>query len=287
MFYFSSLASFDDGTPFTFTQRQGDSRLVFWHKEIGWFVQDNVRLRPNLSIGLGLRYEWQNFLKDHNNFAPRFSFAYAPGKRRKTVLRGGAGVFYGRTGSGPIADVLRFNGRRLRRIDILNPGYPNPFLSGGEVREQPSSIVVFAPDARSPYSLHYTLGAERQLGRSTTVTATYIGVRGIKSFRSRDLNAPFAPQYTERPDPAVGVLRQIESSARSTSHRLKLGTQAQLSRFFQGGAYYTIGRSYDDGGGINSFPADSYDLSQEWSRSSRDARQRFYLYGTLDAAKTL
>ena len=54
----------------------------------------------------GLRYDWQNFFHDHNNFAPRLSFAYSPGKTPKTVIRGGAGVFYDRSGARPIQDIL-------------------------------------------------------------------------------------------------------------------------------------------------------------------------------------
>jgi outer membrane receptor protein involved in Fe transport len=74
---------------------------VYWQKELGAFVQDDFRVRPNLSLSIGLRYNWQNYLHDSNNFAPRFAFAYSAGKKRKTVFRGGAGIFYDRTGAGP------------------------------------------------------------------------------------------------------------------------------------------------------------------------------------------
>ena len=100
-FYFSTLADYLNNRPFLFSINQGDGNLVFWQKEFGLFVQDNILVRPNFSIGVGLRYDWQNISGDNNNFAPRFSFAFAPDKKRQTVLRGGAGFFYDRTGIGP------------------------------------------------------------------------------------------------------------------------------------------------------------------------------------------
>src|SRR5262249_38932517 len=175
-------------------------------------VQDNILVRPNFSIAAGLRYDKQNYLEDSNNFSPRLSFAFAPDKKRKTVLRGGGGIFYDRTGAGPIGDRLRFNGQRLRQINISNPGYPDPFSSGSMLETRPSNIVRFAPDLRSPYTLQFSTGVERQLTKSLTATANYINTRGIKLFRSRDINAPL-PFHLERPDPTIGVLRQIESAA--------------------------------------------------------------------------
>ncbi|MGH9838844.1 MAG: carboxypeptidase regulatory-like domain-containing protein, partial [Blastocatellia bacterium] len=76
-FSFSTLADYSNGQPFLFSINQGDGRLVFWQKDFGLFVQDNILVRPNFSVGLGLRYDWQNYLGDSDNLAPRFSFAYA------------------------------------------------------------------------------------------------------------------------------------------------------------------------------------------------------------------
>jgi hypothetical protein len=284
-FYFSSLEDYANGTPFSFVKQQGDARLVFWHAEMGLFVQDDVRLLPNLSLSLGLRYDWQNHLSDHNNFAPRLSFAFAPSKGRKTVLRGGAGLFYDTTGPGPVADVLRFNGSLLRQFVLSNPGFPDPLPPGSLFTALPSSIIRFAPDLRSPYILQYSFGLERELQKSLTFTATYIGTRGIKLFRSRDINAPPPPLFLARPDPSIGVLRQIESSGRLESHELEVGLRGNLSRFFNGIVQYTLRRAYDDTDGIRSFPANNYDLSGEWSRASFDARHSFLVYGAFNAGK--
>ena len=280
-FSFSTLGDYRNNRPFLFSVNQGDGRLVFWQRDFGLFAQDNFLVRPNFSVGLGLRYDWQNYLGDGDNFAPRLSFAYAPGKQRKTVIRGGAGIFYDRTGGGPISDTLRFNGRRLQQVSITNPGFPDP-STGGTLADEPSNIVRFAPDICSPYTIQSNLSLERQLSKSLTVTASYINTRGLKLFRSRNLNAPLPPSE-QPPDSNIGVLRQVESTAQMQSHALELALRGKLTRFFNGTVQYTLSRAYNNAGGINSLPANNYDLSLEWSRAEFDERQRLNLLGTIDA----
>jgi Carboxypeptidase regulatory-like domain len=284
-FQFSSLQGYIQGIPFSFVQQQGTSQLMYWQKEVGLFVQDEMRVRPGLSIAFGLRYDWQNYISNPKNFAPRLSFAFAPGKSRKVVFRGGVGIFYETTGQAAIADMLRFNGQGLLQIVLSKPSYPNPFTAGGMAQTLPSSIVRFAPDLRLPYNLQYSFGVETQLQKSTTFTATYIGDSGFNLFRSRDLNAPLPPRYVQRPNPDIATLREIESDGNLASNALKLAVRTKISRFFNGMAQYTLGRSYDDTAGIAAFPANQYDLTGEWSRSNFDSLHFFYFYGTLNASK--
>ena len=279
-FSFSTLDDFVNNRPFLFSGNQGDGYLVFWQKEFGFFVQDNILVKPNFSIAPGLRYEKQNYLGDNNNFSPRLSFAYAPDKARKTVIRGGAGFFYDRTGSDPISDRLLFDGRRLREINITDPGYPDPFSSGGTLATEPSSVVRFAPDLRSPYTFQLSMSVERQLAKSLTASATYFNIRGIKLFRSRDINAPTQPE-ADRPDPSIGILRQVESSALSQTHSLELILRGRITRFFNGTIQYNLGRAYNNTRGINTRPADNYNLTGEWSRADSDEQHRFNLLGTI------
>ncbi|MEK6407318.1 MAG: hypothetical protein AABN34_10170 [Acidobacteriota bacterium] len=130
------------------------------------------------------------------------------------------------------------------------------------------------------------MGLERQLNKSLTATATYINTRGIKLFRSRDINAPL-PSSVERPDPAIGVLRQVESTGHSQTHALELMLRGKISRFFNGTIQYNLGRAYNNTGGINSRPANNYDLTSEWSRADFDERHRFNLLGTMKAGEWL
>jgi len=284
VFSFSSLEDFAGGRPFAFQIQQGESHLAFWQKEIGVFFQDDVRLRSNLSLAFGLRWDWQNYLSDRNNFSPRFSFAYSPDQRRRTVLRGGAGSFYDRTGPGAVAEVRRLDGRRLRQLVLSNPSYPNPFASPGAITTLPSNIARFAPDLRSPYTIQYSLGVERQLAKSTTATVNYRRGRGIKLFRSRNVNAPRGPLF-QRPDPSIGILRQVESSAGRKAQSLELALRGELSRYFNGTIQFHTGRVYNDTDGLQYFPADNYDLSGEWAPADYEGRQHLNLLGTLKPGK--
>src|SRR5207253_206296 len=62
----------------------------------GIFAQDEWRLKRNLMLSYGLRYENETIVRDLNNFGPRVAFAYDPFRSAKTVIRGGAGIFYNR-----------------------------------------------------------------------------------------------------------------------------------------------------------------------------------------------
>jgi hypothetical protein len=286
-FFFSSLQDFTAGRPYLFTQQIGDPRLIFVEKVVAGFAQDDLRLRPDLMFSFGLRYDHQNYFHDNNNFAPRFSFAYSPGKSQKTVIRGGAGVFYDRTGPRPIQDLLQLNGVRLRQFVITNPGFPDPFANGQPLGAQPVSIVRLDPRVQIPYTVQYSVALERQLLKSSTLAVTYIGSRGIKRFRSRDLNAPLAPLFSTRPDPNVGVLRQIESSGRSMSESVEVSFRGKVTERFSGMALYRASWAYDNTSGITFYPANNYDLSGEWGRSDFDRRHRFELLGTLNPGKWL
>lgn len=285
-FYFSSLQDYQQQRPFTFVQQQGRTSVRFWEVVLGAFVQDEIRVRPNLSLLVGLRYDWQNrFNDDNNNLAPRFSFAYAPGKERKTVVRGGFGMFYDRTGPGPISDIIRFDGQRLRRYVITNPCFPNPLCNGQTLSAQPASVARLAPDVIIPYTAQFGVGIEQQLQKSLTLTVNYIGTRGVDLFRSRDVNAPLPPLFAARPDPNFTVVRQIESTGRLTGHLLEVGLRGQLTPYFNGMVQYIFGHARNDTGGIAAFPANSDDLAGEWGRADFDVRHRLNLLGTIKAGK--
>ncbi len=282
-FYFASLAFYQLNQPFTFIQQQGRPDLHFWEVIAGTFVQDEIRVRPSLNLAVGLRYDWQNHFGDHNNFAPRFGFAYAPGKARKTVVRGGVGVFYDRSGPQPISDILRFDGQRLRRYVLTNPGFPNPLSAGQTLAAQPVSIVRFAPQIVLPSSLQFGAGVERQLQKGLTLAVNYVGTRGVELFRSRNVNAPLPPAFAARPDPNFSVIRQIEAAGRSHSHSLEIALRGKVNKYFNGIVQYALGRARNDTGGVAWFPANSYDLRGEWGRADFDLRQRFLVTGTFKA----
>jgi len=280
-FSFSGLSDYAAARPFSFVQQVGNGHVAFLEKVVGGFVQDDIRVRPNLSLALGLRYDWQNFMHDANNAGPRVSFAFAPTKDGTTVIRGGTGLFYDRTGPRPIQDTLRYDGVRLLRYVILDPGYPAAAQQRQTLAAQPASIVTFAPDIQIPSTLQYSLGLERQLRKGTVASVTYTGSRGFSQFRSRDINAPLPPLYTVRPDPTVGVWREIESAGTAQSHSLQLTLRGQFTSFFNGSVQYSLSRTMNDTGGLNWTPPNSYDLSLEYARADSDQRHRFDVLGTI------
>ena len=282
---FSTLQDYAQAHPFSLLKQSGNGHVVFVEKVLGGFFQDEFRVLPNLQVSAGVRYDWQNYFHDKNNVAPRLSFAYAPGKARETVIRGGVGLFYDRTGPLPIFDLIRYDGLRLRQYLVTNPLFPDPLAAG------PTSVTRLDPTVQIPYTIQYGGGVERQLGKATALTITYTGIHGFHMFRSRDVNAPPPPLYLTRPDPDLSVWRQIESAGDLESHTLDIGLRGNVTRYFTGMVQYTLGRAYNNVGsaptggsrisGINSLPANNYDLSGEWSRADFDQRNRFSLLGNV------
>jgi hypothetical protein len=282
-FYFAGLDTYASGRPYAFIQQQGNGDLAFLEKLVGTYIKDDWQVRPGLSASFGLRYDWQNYFHDTNNLAPRFSLAYAPGNRKTNVIRAGAGVFNDRTGPVAIADLLQYRPGGLTRYVIGNPGYPDPFQSPAAAAAQPPSVVRLAPDVQIPQTFQYSLGVDHQLQKSTMLSLTYTGARGYHLFRSRDVNAPPPPSYLTRPDPAYGVVRQIESTGRQQSDSFQVTLRGKVTRWFNGQMQYVLSRVVNDTNGIASFPANDYDLTGEWSRADFDRRHRFQLLGRISA----
>ncbi|MBI2685547.1 MAG: TonB-dependent receptor [Acidobacteria bacterium] len=280
---FSSLNDYRQARPFSLVRQQGDAKVVFIEKVLGGFIQDEWQARPNLTLSAGLRFDWQNYFHDHNNFSPRLSFSYAPGRIRRTVIRGGGGFFYDRTGPLLINDLLRFDGRHLQRYVITNPSYPESILPSA----LPSSVVRLDPSVRIPYTMQYSAGVERQLTKAATVSANYILTRGVSLFRSRDANAPLPPQFLSRPDPSLNVLRQVEAGGRLNANALEVTLRGRVTKYFNGLAQYTLGRNLTNTTGVAGFPARSYDWSGEWGRADFDRRRVFNLAGNLTAHRWL
>jgi hypothetical protein len=286
---FANLTDFQNGHPGTYLAQKGNGHVVFLEKVLSGFIEDTIRVKPNLSVSLGVRYYWQNYFHDDpNNFAPRFGFAWAPAKNGKTIFRGGAGEFYDRSGPRPIGDLLHFNGVNLLRFILSNPQNAPPLFSYPVTPAQlvgvPTSVVVLDPRLRIPYTIQYSIGIERQVTPKSTFSATYVGSRGIDLFRSSDVNAPPPPNFAARPNPNLGQERQIESEGYQKSNSLELTFRGKPSRFFAGQVQYTLGKTYNNTSGITYFPGNSYLPSADWARSDNDRRHKFDLLGSTEIA---
>jgi Carboxypeptidase regulatory-like domain len=279
---FASLAAFQQLQPSAFVLQSGQPHVAFLEKVLAASIQDDIRWKPNLSFSVGLRYYWQNFFHDDsNNLAPRFGFAYAPTKKGKIVIRGGAGVFYDRTGPRPISDLLHYDGATLLRFIPPDPIYPE---SPASLAGVPTSVVVLDPHARIPFTVQYSLGIERQVTAKSTFSATYVGSRGIDLFRSIDANSPL-PGTILRPDITLGQERQIQSDGYQKSNALELTFRGKPSKFFNGQVQYTLSKTYNNTSGITYFPADSFNPAADWARSDNDRRHKFDLLGSMHPTK--
>lgn len=277
-----SFATFEDyaaGRPFAATLQRGQPRLVFIEKNVGGFVQDEWKIRPNLSIAAGVRYDWQNFFGDNNNFAPRLSIAWAPRGSRKWVVRSGAGFFYDRSGPQPMFDILRFNGVLLRRYVLTGSQIP-PDLAAFNGTGVPTSVHRLEPGVRLPAVMQYSVGVERQLARRSVLAVNYIGTRGVQQFRSRDANAPLPSAFAIRPDTNLNALRQIESAGRFAGETLEVMMRGELVPRTTLTVQYTLSKTMTNTGGLNWYPAQSFSPQGEWGRADTDRRHQFSILGT-------
>ncbi len=280
-FRFASLDAYRSQTPYSYFVQQGTSRAIFWYNEIGGFLQDQIAVTKQLQLSLGLRYDWQTYLDDYNNFAPRISAAWSPQKSGKTIVRTGTGVFYDRTSGDPLSNVKLHNGIVLRQYQILNPAYPTPLPNGTELDTLPVSFVRFADSTHTHYTVMYSAEVERQLTSSLTLVAGYRGGTGIGLFRSRDANAPEPPALTLRPDAHYGRIQQIESEGRQRLNAFDLSLKGKIGGWFNGQVQYSLSRIKNNTSGIAFFPQNQYDPDAEWGRADADRLHRFNLLGTL------
>jgi hypothetical protein len=288
--------------PTQFSISGGNPEAGVSQVDFGAFIQDDWRVRKNLTLSAGLRYETQTNISSSFNFAPRLSFAYSPGtgaRQPKTVIRGGFGIFYTRFGENFTLQANRFNGENQQQFIIVAPAeddnsaranqarailnnYPNvPTVEALTAFALPQTTRIVAPDLQTPYTIQSTASLERLLPGRITVTASYVNTRTLHLLRTRNINAPF---NGVRPlGDARGNVFQYESSGILNQNQLIINANTRFNPNFSIFANYTIGKASSDTDGAGTFPADNYDLSAEYGPSALDIRQRFFLGGSISA----
>jgi hypothetical protein len=261
-FTFTTLADYEAGRPASFTQRLGDPLVEYSHWQAGFFVQDDWRARSNLTLSAGVRQEFQSHLDDGLNLAPRVGVTWSPFKNGRTTVRGGGGVFYEWLESEIYEQVLRVDGQRQQDLVITNPGFPDPFSGGAEQQVLPASRYVLADDLVLPTRIIGNLGVSHQFSPMLGVNVSYSRTRGENRFRGRNVNAPIDGL---RPDPAVGNVTQVESTASMRGETFIAGVNFQVpARRLMLFANYAWLKQETDADGAFSLPASSYDLAAEW-----------------------
>src|ERR1700730_1926768 len=128
-FEFSDLGHFANGDPYVFRINQGVPHVAFRMNETSVFLEDNIRMRPDFNLVLGLRYDQQSNIGRFNEFGPRLAFAYSPGEH-KTVFRVGAGIFYEQLPEAAVWRTALYENLKQKQFVIPKPGFPNPFGRG-------------------------------------------------------------------------------------------------------------------------------------------------------------
>ncbi|HEX8354232.1 MAG TPA: carboxypeptidase regulatory-like domain-containing protein [Pyrinomonadaceae bacterium] len=270
---FASLDAYRRRLPTTYTERTGDPSLSFSQYQFAWYWQDDWRVRKNLLLSYGLRHEMQTNLGDRGNFAPRLGLAWTPTKSGSVTIRAGSGVFYDWFGSNDYEQTLRVDGRRQRDLVVRDPLFGDPFGGGGGGALPPGKVVA-APDLEMPTVLMSSVGVDMRLGQRFRLGADYRFERGLHLLRGRNVNAPVPG--LGRPDPALGNVTQIESSASSTSNRLMLHlAPGMIKTGFFWSVMYMHSRTLTDTAGALSLPADNFDLRGEWGPAPGDMRHYF------------
>lgn len=270
---FSSLDAYRAGLPTTYTQRLGDPSVSFSQYQFAWYWQDDWRARKDLMLSYGVRQELQTNLSDRSNFAPRVGLAWTPTKSGSLTVRAGAGVFYDWLAASTYEQALRVDGRRQRELVVRNPVFGDP-LAGSTGAQLPPSRIQLDPELEMPSVMMASVGADLRLSQRLRLMADYRFERGLHLLRGRNVNAPVAG--LGRPDPALGNVTQIESSATSTSHRLMVHLMPAMIRSgFFWSAMYSYSRASTDTAGPLSLPADNFDLRGEWGPAPGDMRHFF------------
>jgi hypothetical protein len=289
--------------------------------DYGVFVQDDWRIRPNITFSYGLRYETQTNAHSKYDFAPRLAMAWSPGAANsarppKMVIRVGTGFFYNRFNENSTLQTHRFNGvnllqtsvtepaerllpptvdqQHLPNVDgiysILNQWSPTSVPSVADIPATQQIIWQVDPNLQVPTVFVLGTQVERQLPRNITMFVGFFNIRIIHVIRARDVNAPFPATITQltpngiRPDPTKGEIYRYEASGQFNQRQFFVGFNSRLSRMFTFSGNYSLSKTTNDtdGQGGALFPMNSYDLSGEFGRSSFDIRHRFTIFGTVN-----
>jgi hypothetical protein len=239
------------------------------------YVQDDLKLRPNLTLNLGARYEYYSvavevkdrarvfdlacggfcppgtpwYNSDKNNIAPRLGIAWSPkALKDRTVIRAGFGIFYG---PGQVDDVFAAIDSSADRISLDNTQNPNlsypitPFLA--QARTAGKAPRVLQRDRSDLYSENYGLSIQQQLPMKFVLQVGYIGTEGHNLF-VRSFTNVINPVTGQRPLPTFSKLDMKRNDGNSNFNALQVSVNRQFSGGFLMGLQYMWSHSINEGG---------------------------------------
>jgi hypothetical protein len=277
-----------------------------------FFANDTWRVRQDLTVTLGLRYEYNSpgvdaanqaavynpatgmlaqvgvggfprgaYNPDYNNFAPQVGLAWSPGGRGETVIRAGYGIHYDQSALA-ISEGLYFSAPYYN----LNVYYPieglfnlslsNPFPNNFPY-PYPASATAFERNLRTPYIQQWNFGIQRQLGKSRLAEIDYVGSKGTRLIDSRNINqaAPSTNPENLPPNPYFSDVDIVESNANSIYHSLQARFEQRLSNGLSALASYTYSKSIDDASGFFTTTGDPNFPQNSYDLSAERGRSDF------------
>lgn len=269
---YGSIQDFLQDTNASYQRYAGDGLTDATTYENSWFAQDDWRVNSDLTLNLGLRYEYvtapfgyfSNAKPDINNFGPRVGFAYNPKNLLggRAVLRGGFAIAYDQV----FQNILLNNARNFprgvnisqtnisgQRLFLGVPAAPSPSAFTGNPNYLP--LRLFSPNERirQPMSKQWTLGVQYQIFNDYVFKAEYIGTKGSNLIREVETNYGFcgatnplskfgtpcnaAPDILarERIDPTRGSVLVGQGIAESIYHAGQFTLEKRFSKVGIGG----------------------------------------------------
>jgi hypothetical protein len=276
----------------------GNPEINGSQRDLGVFLQDDWRVRENFTFSVGLRYENQSNVSSNLNFAPRIGFAWSPGKSGgKQVIRGGVGIFYDRVPLTLTLAARRFNGVTQRQYTVSDPQVLDLFPQAPSVETLsqfavPQTVWQLGGDVRTPYFAQASLSYERQIFKNITFSTTYVYGRANHLLRARNINAPLpgtfdpdAPDSGVKPMPGEPNIYSYESAGVFKQQQLIFTATGRAGKKVNFFATYSLNKADSNTDGAGTFPASSYDLSDEFGRSSLDIRHRVNIGATITTVR--
>jgi hypothetical protein len=267
------------------------------------FFQDDWRLKPNLMIGLGVRFESQNWIHDHADWAPRLALAWSPGQQgnnsAKTVIRAGYGWFYDRftvpsafsstAGVPYVIQAIRDNRIKQQSYVLNNPGFYNPNVPAppSSLTSSSSSVPSYHtidPHFHSALDMQAGVGVDHQFTRAISTNVTYLYTQGIHQYLTNNVTAPAfnATTYTVTGAAPAAYNYQFQSGGVFKQHQLIVTGSVQTRRFVLNGTY-TLNQAKSDTQGVNSFPSVAQNPGLDYGRASFGVRHRATLLNSYTA----
>ena len=295
-FTFASLAAFqaterniqnglpvtaNGGGPSQFLIVTGNPRVSDTFIDAGLYAEDDWKIKPNMTLSYGLRFETQNNISDHGDFAPRIGFAWGLGGKKnsapKTIIRTGFGIFYDRFGQALVLNAERLNGLNQQQFVIQSPQFFPTIPSLAGVQAASTSTYTINPNLRAPYTSQAAASVERQLTKNATLSMTYLHSQGVHQFFSVNL-APPQPGALARTAPAPQFQYESEGVFKQNQliTNINVRAGAKLTLF----GYYVLNYANSDTAGPNSLPAQNGILA-DYGRAAFDVRNRLFLGGSI------